>query len=276
MSDSYEEFRTLYRAARAEEFSKPADRHAVSVALTASIAAGVQTAATSASAAAVAATGASNAVAGASVAGAKGIIQLLLGGKFVSEIVIGVALGTAVTTTAVVVQRTSERRAAVTDESRATPNTAQPRLKSGQPTNPANYERPQPSQAGVQQLSPAAPKAVETASTRPHVVARDPVTVATATSPPPPIQERLVEETQALAQVQDALSRSDPGLAWSLLQQQEQQFSSGQLGEERAAAKVMTLCTAGRGDLADQARANFLMTYPNSPLTKRVKQGCDH
>lgn len=43
MSDRYEEFRTLYRAARAEEFSKPADRRAVRVALTASIAAGVQT-----------------------------------------------------------------------------------------------------------------------------------------------------------------------------------------------------------------------------------------
>ena len=275
MSDSYEEFRTLYRAARAEEFSKPADRHAVRVALAASIAAGVQTAATGASAAAVAATGASNAAAGASVVGAKGIIGLLLGGKFVSEIVIGVALGTAVTTTVVVVQRTSERRATVTDASRAAPDPEQPRLKSGQPTKPGNDERPKVSRAEVQQALPATPKVAETTLARPRIVARDPMTVATATSPPPAIQDRLVEETQALAQVQDALSRSDPGLAWSLLQQQEQRFSSGQLGEERAAAKVMTLCTAGRVDLAEQARANFLMTYPNSPLTKRVKQGCD-
>lgn len=276
MSDNYEEFRTLYRAARAEEFSKPADRHAVRVALAASIAAGVQTAATGASAAAVAATGASSAAAGASVVGVKGIIHLLLGGKFLSEVVIGVALGTAVTTTVVVVQRTSGRRATVTDASHAAFDPAQPRLKSGQPKEIGKDERPKQSQAEVQQLLPATPKAAETALARPYVVARDPLSVATATSPPPPIQDRLVEETQALAQVQDALSRSDPGLAWSLLQQQERQFSSGQLGEERAAAKVMTLCTAGRGDLAEQARTNFLMTYPNSPLTKRVKQGCDH
>lgn len=193
-----------------------------------------------------------------------------------SEIVIGVVLGTAVTTTAVVVQRTSERRATVTHESRAALDPAQPRLKSGQPTKAGNDEQPKISQAEVQQLPLAAPKVAKTAVARPRIVARDPMTVATATSPPPPIQDRLVEETQALTQVQDALSRSDPGLAWSLLQQQEQQFSLGQLGEERAAAKVVTLCTAGWSDLAEQARANFLMTYPNSPLTKRVKQGCDH
>jgi hypothetical protein len=101
------------------------------------------------------------------------------------------------------------------------------------------------------------------------------LTVAEATGTLP-VQDRLGEETQALAQVQEALSRSDPGLAWSLLQKQELEFSSGQLGEERAAARVMTLCAAGQSDLAEQARANFLVTYPNSPLTKRVKQGCDH
>src|SRR5512146_2020066 len=118
MSDSYEKCRALYRAARAEEFSNPTDRHAVRVALAASIAAGVQTAAAGA---AVAATGASNAVAGASAIGAKGIIHLLLGGKFVSEVVIGVALGTAVTTAVVVVQRTTEHGAIVTNESRPAP-----------------------------------------------------------------------------------------------------------------------------------------------------------
>ncbi len=277
MSDSYEEFRTLGRAARAEECSHPGDRHAVRVALAASIATGVQTAAAGASAATVAVSGASSAVTGASIVGAKGIIHLLLDGKFVSEIAIGVALGTAVTTTVVVAQRTSERRAAVTNESRAALAPEQPRLKSGQPTKSGVDERLEPSQAEVRQILPVAPKATEADLTRPRVVARDPLTVAVATAnSPPPIQDRLVEETQALAQVQDALGRGDPGLAWSLLQQQEQQFSSGQLGEERAAAKIMTLCTAGRSDLAEQARASFLTTYPHSPLTKRVKQGCDH
>ena len=276
MRDRYEEFRTLCRTARAEEYSKPADRHAVRVALAASIAAGVQTAAAGASAAAIAATGASNAAAGASVVGTKGIIGLLFGGKFVSEIVIGVALGTAVTTTVVVAQRTSERRAKVMVESRLARNNAQPHTKSGQPKETGNNEPPQLLQAEVQQSPPATPKVAEAALMRPHVVARDALTIAPATEPPPPTRDRLVEETQALAQVQDALSRSDPGLAWSLLQQQDRQFSSGQLGEERAAAKVMTLCAAGQGDLAEQARASFLMTYPNSPLTKRVKQGCDH
>ena len=275
MTDSYQEFRSLCRAARAEEFSNPADRHAVRVALAASIAAGVQTAAAGASAAAIAATGASNVAAGASVVGTKGIMGLLLGGKFMSEIVIGVALGAAVTTTVVVAHRTSESRAHVTNESRAASDPAQPRLNSGQPKETGIDERSQISQAGVQQAPSATLKAAVSTLTRQHVVARDPMTVAQVTGPPP-IQDRLVEETQALAQVQDALGRSDPGLAWSLLQQQDRQFSSGQLGEERAAAKVMTLCAAGQGELAEQARASFLMTYPNSPLTKRVKQGCNH
>ena len=274
MSDRYEDFRTLCRTARAEEFSKPADRHAVRVALAASIATGVQTAAAGASAAAIAATGASSAAAGASVVGTKGIIGLLLGGKFVSEIVIGVALGTAVTTTVVVAQRTSERRATVT--SRTVPAPAQARLNGGQPRQAVKDEPPQLLQAQVQQTLPATPQVAEVVPTRPHVIARDPTTFAPATAPQPPTQDRLVEETQALAKVQEALSLSDPGLAWSLLQQQDRQFSSGQLGEERAAAKVMTLCAAGQGGLAEQARESFLMTYPNSPLTKRVKQGCDH
>ena len=276
MSDRYEDFRTLCRTARAEEFSKPADRHAVRVALAASIATGVQTAAAGASAAAIAATGASSAAAGASVVGTKGIIGLLLGGKFVSEIVIGVALGTAVTTTVVVAQRTSERRATITDESRAASTPAQARLNSGQPKETGNSELPRILQAEVQQALPATHQAAEAVLTRSHVIARDPTPLAPAAAPPLPIQDRLVEETQALAKVQEALSLSDPGLAWSLLQQQDRQFSSGQLGEERAAAKVMTLCAAGQGGLAEQARVSFLMTYPNSPLTKRVKQGCDH
>jgi outer membrane protein assembly factor BamD (BamD/ComL family) len=92
--------------------------------------------------------------------------------------------------------------------------------------------------------------------------------------PQPTTSDGLAEEAQALTEVHAALSRKDADLAWKLLQEQNHRFPSGQLGEERAAAKVMALCSAGRYDEADHAQAEFALTYPNSPLAKRVKRGC--
>jgi len=277
MTDNYNECRSLYRAARAEEHSSQPDRHAVRVGLAASIAAGVHAAAAGASAAPIAMAGASNAAAGASAAGVKGIIHLLLGGKFVSEIVIGVALGTVVTTTAVVVQRTSQpsvKAVTAQSDSRAPVPT---RLREARPSASTHVEQFEPHEASavpsvVQRPRVAAREPTKAVTAPPHVV-QDPLTGA---APAALTEDRLVEETRALAEVQQALNRRDPGLAWSLLQKQESQFQSGQLGEERAAAKVTALCVAGEVKLANQARASFLASYPNSPLTKRVKQGCEH
>ncbi len=278
MNDGYDECRSLYRAARAEEVSSQADRHAVRVGIAASLAAGVHAAAAGATAATA---GAGNA-AGASALGAKGIVHLLLGGKFVSEVVIGVAIGAAVSTTVLVVQKTRPpTTAAVNEQARTSPVAVQPRVVSEGPAKlqAAQTDLAQPAQETEPQRLTAetsnAVIAVESAIARPHAAARDPAAGAGEPAAPVAFQDRLVEETQALAKVQEALNRKDPSLAWSLLQQQERQFASGQLGQERAAAQIMTLCAAGQTALADQARTVFLANYPKSPLAKRIKQGCD-
>jgi len=278
MNDSYDECRSLYRAARIEEHSSQADRRAVRVGLAASIAAGIHTAAAGASATSIAAAGGSNAAVGASALGTKGIIQLLLGAKFVSEIVIGVALGTAVSTTVLVVQRTSEPTAATSSQINASQKPGQLRMNPEQRTEPQGVAPARLSTATAPQPPTEQAKAAVVAGPAvplSRVARRNPVQVPVESAPSSPTHDGLVEETQALAQVQEALNRRDPTLAWSLLQRQEQLFPAGQLGEERAAARIMTLCAAGRFDLADRARTSFLASYPNSPLSKRVKQGCD-
>jgi len=279
MNDSYDECRSLYRAARIEEYSNQADRRAVRAGLAASIAAGIHTAAAGASATSIAAAGGGNAAVGASALGTKGIIQLLLGGKFVSEIVIGVALGTAVSTTVLVVQQTSEPTAVTAAQSDASQKRAQPRMNPEVHAEPEGVA-PAPLSMTTAPQTPAeqakAAVVAEPALPRSRVAKRNSVPMSAESTPPTPAHDGLVEETQALAQVQGALDRRDPTLAWSLLQRQEQMFPNGQLGEERAAAGIMTLCVAGRSDLADRARTVFLASYPNSPLSKRVKQGCDH
>ena len=92
--------------------------------------------------------------------------------------------------------------------------------------------------------------------------------------PVPLAQRQLAEETVALAAVQDALSQQDAVRALALIDQQKRQYASGQLTEERAAAEVIALCSAGRSAEADTARGHFTANYPNSPLTKRVTIGC--
>jgi hypothetical protein len=88
-------------------------------------------------------------------------------------------------------------------------------------------------------------------------------------------EDRLLNESEALAKVQAALNQKDPERAIWLLREQRATFAGGQLDEERAAAMVLALCAAGRGVEAEQARARFVASHPNSPLTKRVKKSCE-
>jgi hypothetical protein len=84
----------------------------------------------------------------------------------------------------------------------------------------------------------------------------------------------LLDETRGLADVEQALSRHEAERALGLLNEQETLFRDGALGQERAAARVLALCEAGRRAEAEAARARFVSAYPDSPLRKRVLGTC--
>ena len=46
------------------------------------------------------------------------------------------------------------------------------------------------------------------------------------------------------------------------------------MGEERAAARVVTLCRLGRVDDARAEAARFVRDRPRSPLVERVRSTC--
>ncbi len=279
MNSSHDKCQALYRAARAYESSSQADRHAVRMAIAAAVTASVPAAAAGACTAAVAASGVYTAAPSASAAGVKGILHVLLGGKLLSGVLVGTVLGTALSTTVFVAIPAMQSRVAVTGQSRLSSAAAVRPLSSDLPSETPGLQRIEPAPAVIPQPPDEMTRMVIAADQglpSPHGATRDRLEVANSTVSRAPRRDRLLDETLALAKVQDALSRKDPNLAWTLLQEQDRRFPSGQLGEERAAAKVMALCAAGRNVEAEQARASFASSYPNSPLTKRVNKGCDH
>lgn len=273
MKRSYEECQALYRAVKTEERSSLADRRAVRLALATTIAAGVHTAATGAAASVVAGAGVGNGAASATVVGAKGLVQLLAGGNFLSGLLVGAVVGTAVSVTAFVVVPTKQPSVGVT----LTDMTA-----------PARHTNLVSERKGTAQEIVRSEKALgstpetmvslaeDSIVSRPLPAASRPTSTNVSTTSQTAHDDRLLDETQALAKVQDALSRHDPNLAWTLLEQQDRQFPSGQLGEERAAAKVLALCAAGRTTEANEARERFIAMHPQSPLVNRVMTDCDH
>jgi outer membrane protein assembly factor BamD (BamD/ComL family) len=90
------------------------------------------------------------------------------------------------------------------------------------------------------------------------------------TSPP----STLEAETRLLREAHEALQAGQPARALDLLDQQSQTYASGQLGEERAAARVVALCKAGRPVEAQAAATRFLAEHPHSPLADRVRTSC--
>jgi hypothetical protein len=85
---------------------------------------------------------------------------------------------------------------------------------------------------------------------------------------------QLSAEARALAHAQRALRDSAPTRALTLLDEQDREFASGLLSEERAAARVIALCAAGRVAEARQNASAFTQRYPASPLRARVLAAC--
>lgn len=277
MNDSYEMCRVLYRAARSAESSSEGDRRAVRKALAAAVAAGVTATTAGISGAAVAGTGIGGGAASASPVAGLGVLHALVGGKVLSSLIIGAALGSALSTTVFVVAPALRSSAVGASPSAPSMELARPHhAPPSTPESPVWSTSPPLAVAVSAGETPAAVASVPTAAAQPRVLTRvKGPTLAAQPGLDLPSGDGLAEEAQGLTEVHHALGRRDANLAWSLLQEQNRRFPLGQLGEERAAAKVMALCALGRYSEADIAQVEFARSYPNSPLAKRVKKGCE-
>jgi hypothetical protein len=96
-----------------------------------------------------------------------------------------------------------------------------------------------------------------------------PATRASSASP-----SLLAADVQLMHDVESALAAGQPERALSLLDARRASHVSGPLDEERAAARIVTLCKLGRGDEARAEAGHFLRDWPRSPLVERVRSTC--
>lgn len=88
------------------------------------------------------------------------------------------------------------------------------------------------------------------------------------------VENQLKAETEALRAAQSALRGGDAARALALLDDQQARYRPGLLQQERAAARVMALCQAGRAAEARAAALRFESDFPRSPLVARVRTSC--
>jgi hypothetical protein len=237
MNERDPELEGLFRAARREEEPTDEDRRAVRRALAARLA--------TAAAAGAVVTVSTRAAAAASGGAALGKATLV--GWFAAGLGAGAAVGAAVTVA--VVTRSPDVPPAPARSVSAAPIHSAPRGAPplGEPAGMPDAQAPAPS---------AAP------------LVREP------TRPAPSAPPSLEVETRALGDVQRALREGRPDEALRLLAQQDASFARGSLKEERAAARVLALCAAGRVAEGRAARERFLASYPQSPAADRVRATC--
>lgn len=261
MTDIDEELGALYRAARAQEPPSRADREAVRRSLAVALA--VTTTAASAHAAAGTLTAGS--------AAATQTVQALTIGKIATWLCVGAALGGVTSSVAWVVTPPPAVPVveAVSAPRSATVQSGPARSKAGVP--------PALPVAAAPLVSAMAPAPVPLAARASSSSAGATVTRerAAATDPAPSLAARsLALESEGLLAVQRALAQGDAPSALGMLDEQDARFQGGALAEERAVARVLGLCAAGRTQQARAARERFMATYPRSPHAQRVQNSC--
>jgi len=239
--------RSILEAGRAGDDPTPADRARVKQALMRSIAASAASGATSAAGSAGAAQG------GAAVA--KGT-SIGLGIKLFGGVVLALAVGAGV-----LFQRVSTPDPVTP---KAAPIAVVPAPVDSANAAPKAVSAPDPVEV------PGEPVPSEKAPVRaPSARSSAPVKLPAAEVIPVPEEDPLAAETRLLREAHGALQGGDPQKALTLLDEQ-----GGQLGEERAAARVLALGQMGRVAEAEAARAAFLRDHPRSPLAVRIQSGC--
>ncbi len=146
---------------------------------------------------------------------------------------------------------------------------------------PTTHVAPAPSapQAPTPVVAPPPPppaKAVSTTIETGHA----PVVETGAVSGPRPPQktpappESFEEETRDLRDALAALRDGHPERALAAIDAQDARYGAGGLGEERAAARIESLCALDRIEEARSAASRFLQQHPRSLQAARVRASC--
>lgn len=86
--------------------------------------------------------------------------------------------------------------------------------------------------------------------------------------------DALQREARLLASARRASKAGEASRALALLDQHAKTFPDGWLASDRAAERIVVLCTLGRRDEARREAAVFLDGRAESPLTRRVASSC--
>lgn len=95
-----------------------------------------------------------------------------------------------------------------------------------------------------------------------------------ATSKPAPSVDTLDEETRLLTDARHALEHGDGDKALARLDEHARRFPNGWFAADRAAERIIVLCSLGRQAEAVEQATVFLQNRPKSPLTRRVEASC--
>ncbi len=90
----------------------------------------------------------------------------------------------------------------------------------------------------------------------------------------PPASDSLAREASLLAEARRALQSGKGDRALALLDEHARTFPNGWLASDRAAERVVVLCSLGRRDEAVREAKVFLEGRPKGPLTRRVELSC--
>lgn len=293
MSELGPEARALFDAARAEEAPTAADRARVRSALTRALAASGAAAATAASAKGAAASATAKATSSVMGVVGKAMVSIALVGAVTAGVSVGLraALSTsAAPPAASAAPGESPRPIAAPGRTDRTdvpvePSGSSTAVFAPPPTGAASISsasRPVPERADPAKLWPASggnesagprtPPEGRTANADPRPIPE--IAGVAAPTATPTAEDALEIETRHLGEAYRELQSGNPTRALSLLDQQSTVHAGGELGEERAVARLVALCKLGRAVEAKAAADRFLREHPRSPHADRVRAGC--
>ncbi|OJY17967.1 MAG: hypothetical protein BGO98_09860 [Myxococcales bacterium 68-20] len=97
---------------------------------------------------------------------------------------------------------------------------------------------------------------------------------APATAPAGASSDTLQQEARLITDARLALEHGDGDKALARLAEHARLFPNGWFAADRAAERIVVLCSLGRRAEAEKEATVFLQSRPKSPLTRRVEASC--
>ncbi|WP_437307759.1 hypothetical protein [Sorangium sp. So ce388] len=122
--------------------------------------------------------------------------------------------------------------------------------------------------------APVAPGPAEEREERPAPSPRASAPSRSASPSSGALDNGFQEDAKLLRDVRAALGAGKDEEALKMLEARRANPTEGILGQERAAAHILTLCRLGRTAEARAASERFLRQHPRSPLGERIRRAC--